>query len=84
MTPQSVKASCEFVRSHHAMATYIKEADSIIEAWNRYLFLCDTANNLLAWGLEMNIIKLNKKSLRILAKSKPKQTPKPRVTTKTF
>gem|GEM_PF-7131596 len=43
------------------MATYIKEADSIIEAWNRYLFLCDTANNLLAWGQEMNIIKLNKK-----------------------
>ena len=61
MTPPSVKASCEFVRSHHAMATYIKEADSIIEAWNRYLFLCDTANNLLAWGQEMNIIKLNKK-----------------------
>ena len=61
MTPQSVKASCEFVRSHHAMATYIKEADSIIEAWKRYLFLCDTANNLLAWGLEMNIIKLNNK-----------------------
>ena len=61
MTPQSVKASCELVRSHHAMATYIKEADSIIEAWNRYLFLCDTANNLLAWGQEMNIIKLNKK-----------------------
>ena len=61
MTPQSVKASCELVRSHHAMATYIKEADSIIEAWNRYLFLCDTANNLLAWGQEMNMIKLNKR-----------------------
>ena len=62
MTPQSVKASCDFVRSHHAMATYIREADNIIEAWNRYLFLCDTANNLLAWGQEMNIIKLTKNS----------------------
>ena len=61
MTPQSVKASCDFVRSHHAMATYIKEAENIIEAWNRYLFLCDTANNLLAWGQEMNIIKFTNK-----------------------
>jgi hypothetical protein len=43
------------------MAEYIKDADSTIEAWNRYLFLCDTANKLLAWGLEMNIIKLKNK-----------------------
>ena len=61
MTPESLKASCNFVRSHNTMADYIKDADSTIEAWHRYLFLCDTANNLLAWGLEMNIIKLNKK-----------------------
>ena len=58
MTPESLKVSCNFVRSHNAMAAYIKGADSTTEAWNRYLFLCDTANNLLAWGLEMNIIKL--------------------------
>lgn len=61
MTPESLKVSCNFVRSHNAMADYIKEADSTIEAWNRYLFLCDTANNLLAWGVEMNIIKLKSK-----------------------
>ena len=61
MTPESLKASCDFVRSHNAMADYIKDADSLIEAWNRYLFLCDTANKLLAWGLEMNIIKLTNK-----------------------
>ena len=62
MTPQSLKALCNFVRSHNAMADYIKDADSTIEAWNRYLFLCDTINNLLAWGLEMNIINLTSKS----------------------
>ena len=61
MTPESLKVSCSFVRSHNAMVDYIKDADSIIEAWNRCLFLCDTANNLLAWGLEMNIIKLKTK-----------------------
>ena len=61
MTPESLKASCNFVRSHKAMADYIKDADNKIEAWNRYLFLCDTANNLLAWSLEMNIIKLKNK-----------------------
>ena len=61
MTPESLKASCNFVRSHNAMADYIKDADSTIEAWDRYLFLCDTANNLLAWGLEINIIKLKNK-----------------------
>ena len=58
MTPESLKISCNFVRSHHAMTEYIKDANSLMEAWNRYLFLCDTINNLLAWGLEMNIIKL--------------------------
>ena len=62
MTPESLKLSCNFVRSHNAMADYIKNADSSTEAWNRYLFLCDTANNLLAWGLEMNIIELKNKS----------------------
>ena len=61
MTPKNLKASCNFLRSHNAMADYIKDADSTIEAWNRYLFLCDTANNLLAWGLEMNMIKLKNK-----------------------
>ena len=61
MTPESLKVSCNFVRSHHDMANYIKDADSTIDAWNRYLFLCDTANNLLAWALEMNIIKLKDK-----------------------
>ena len=58
MTPESLKASCNLVRSHNAMTDYIKDADTTTEAWNRYLFLCDTINNLLAWGLEMNIIKL--------------------------
>lgn len=62
MTPADLKVSCNFVGSHNAMMEYIKDAESIIEAWNRYLFLCDTANNLLAWGLEMNIIKLKNKS----------------------
>ena len=61
MTPENLKISCNFVRSHYAMTDYIKDADSIIEAWNRYLFLCNTANNLLAWGLEMNIIQLKNK-----------------------
>ena len=61
MTPESLKVSCNFVRSHNAMANYIKDADSTNDAWNRYLFLCDTANKLLAWGLEMNIIQLKNK-----------------------
>ena len=61
MTPESLKASCIFVRSHNAMADYIKDADSTTDAWNRYLFLCDTVNNLLAWCLEMNMIKLTSK-----------------------
>ena len=61
MTPVSLKDSCKFVRSHNAMADYIKDADRTTEAWNRYLFLCDTANKLLAWGLELNIIKLRNK-----------------------
>ena len=61
MTPESLKHSCNFVRSHHAMSNYIKDADSSIDAWNRYLFLCDTTNKVLAWGLELDIIKLKTK-----------------------
>ena len=62
MTPESLKASCNFVRSHNAMADYIKDADSTIEAWKRYLFLCDTTNKLITWGLELNIIELKNKA----------------------
>ena len=61
MTPESLKDSCNFVRSHNAMADYIKDANSTIEAWDRFLFLCDTTNNILAWALEMNIIQLKSK-----------------------
>ena len=59
MTPKSLRMSCNFVRSHHAMTDYIKGASSKTEAWNRYLFLCDTANKLLTWGQELNIINSN-------------------------
>lgn len=60
MTPSSLRLSCNFVRSHHAMAEYIKDAHNPTEAWSRYLYLCDTINKLLTWGSELNIIRLKR------------------------
>ena len=62
MTPQSLKTSCDLVRSHHAMSEYIRLSSSTKEAWRRYLLLYDITNKLLAWGQEINLISSNKRS----------------------
>lgn len=61
MTPKTLRLSCKLVRSHHTMLNYIKDSNNPKEAWSRYLFLCDTINKLLAWGQELNLIKLKNK-----------------------
>ena len=62
MTPESLRSSCDLVKSHHAMSEYIRCSSSTKEAWRRYLLLCDITNKLLALGQEINLISSNKRS----------------------
>ena len=64
MIPQSLKTSCDLVKSHHAMLEYIRLSSSTKEAWRRYLLLCDITNKLLALGQEINLISSNKRSFK--------------------
>ena len=62
MTPESLRALCDLVKSHHAMSEYIRRSSSTKEAWHRYLSLCDIINKLLVWGQEMNLIRSTTRS----------------------